>query len=73
MADLVEEWSAAGLDGFRLRPAGVPADTERIAADLVPVLRRRSLFPETPRAGTLRDRFGWSRPGNRHAVAEAAP
>lgn len=68
LADLVEEWSGAGLDGFRLRPAGIPHDVELIGAGLVPLLRRRSLFPDVPRAGTLRDRFGWSRPANRYAA-----
>jgi len=69
LADLVEEWAGAGIEGFRLRPAGVPADVELIAAGLVPLLRRRSLFPDVPRAGTLRDRFGWGRPTNRYAAA----
>jgi alkanesulfonate monooxygenase SsuD/methylene tetrahydromethanopterin reductase-like flavin-dependent oxidoreductase (luciferase family) len=71
LADVVEEWSGAGIDGFRLRPGGIPADTDRIGAGLVPELRRRSLFPDAPRSGTLRQRFGWSRPANRYAVAEA--
>jgi alkanesulfonate monooxygenase SsuD/methylene tetrahydromethanopterin reductase-like flavin-dependent oxidoreductase (luciferase family) len=72
LADLVEDWSGAGIDGFRLRPAGIPHDVDRIGGELVPLLRRRSLFPETPRPGTLRDRFGWSRPANRYAAAEGA-
>ncbi len=71
LADVVEEWSGAGVDGFRLRPAGIPHDTDLIGAGLVPLLRRRSLFPDVPRSGTLRDRLGWSRPANRYASAEA--
>ena len=67
LADLIEEWSAAGIDGFRLRPAGIPADLAPIGAELVPELRRRGLVPGVPRAGTLRERFGWSRPANRYA------
>jgi alkanesulfonate monooxygenase SsuD/methylene tetrahydromethanopterin reductase-like flavin-dependent oxidoreductase (luciferase family) len=70
LADLVEEWSGAGVDGFRLRPAGIPSDLELIGTGLIPLLRRRSLFPEAPRSGTLRDRFGWRRPANRYAPAE---
>jgi alkanesulfonate monooxygenase SsuD/methylene tetrahydromethanopterin reductase-like flavin-dependent oxidoreductase (luciferase family) len=70
LADLVEEWSGAGIDGFRLRPAGIPHDLELIGTRLVPLLRRRSLFPDSPRSGTLRDRLGWSRPANRYAPAE---
>jgi alkanesulfonate monooxygenase SsuD/methylene tetrahydromethanopterin reductase-like flavin-dependent oxidoreductase (luciferase family) len=69
LADLVEEWSAAGIDGFRLRPAGIPHDAELIGHGLVPLLRRRSLFPDVPRSGTLRERFGWRRPANRYASA----
>jgi alkanesulfonate monooxygenase SsuD/methylene tetrahydromethanopterin reductase-like flavin-dependent oxidoreductase (luciferase family) len=70
LADLLEEWSGTGIDGFRLRPAGIPHDLELIGTGLVPLLRRRSLFPEAPRSGTLRHRFGWSRPANRYAPAE---
>ena len=72
LADLVEDWAGAGIDGFRLRPAGIPSDLDLIGSGLVPLLRRRSLCPDAPRAGTLRDRFGWSRPANRYAPAEAA-
>jgi alkanesulfonate monooxygenase SsuD/methylene tetrahydromethanopterin reductase-like flavin-dependent oxidoreductase (luciferase family) len=69
LADVVEEWSGEGIDGFRLRPAGIPHDIDLIGAGLVPLLRGRSLFPDVPRSGTLRDRFGWSRPANRYAAA----
>jgi len=69
LADLVEEWSGAGIDGFRLRPAGIPHDADLIGAGLVPLLRTRSLFPEVPRSGSLRDRFGWDRPANRYGPA----
>jgi alkanesulfonate monooxygenase SsuD/methylene tetrahydromethanopterin reductase-like flavin-dependent oxidoreductase (luciferase family) len=71
LADVVEDWSGAGIDGFRLRPAGIPYDTDLIGTGLVPLLRRRSLFPDVPRSGTLRERLGWSRPANRYARAEA--
>ena len=71
LADVVEEWSGAGIDGFRLRPAGIPHDVHLIQAGLVPLLRSRSLFPEVPRSGTLRERFGWGRPANRYAAAGA--
>jgi alkanesulfonate monooxygenase SsuD/methylene tetrahydromethanopterin reductase-like flavin-dependent oxidoreductase (luciferase family) len=70
LADLVEEWSGAGIDGFRLRPAGIPSDVDLIGAGLVPLLRRRSLFPDTPRSGPLRERFGWGRPANRYAARQ---
>ena len=69
LADLAEEWSGAGIDGLRLRPGGLPYDLEVIGSGLLPLLRRRSLVPATPRSGTLRDRFGWPRPANRYAAA----
>jgi alkanesulfonate monooxygenase SsuD/methylene tetrahydromethanopterin reductase-like flavin-dependent oxidoreductase (luciferase family) len=71
VVDLAEEWADAGIDGFRLRPGGLPGDLEQIGTDVVPLLRRRSLFPTTPRSGTLRERFGWDRPANRYAPAGA--
>lgn len=70
LADLLEAWSATGLDGFRLRPGGLPADLEHLA-ELVQLLRHRSLFPGTPRGGTFRDRLGLERPANRYAGASA--
>lgn len=71
LADLVEEWSAAGFDGFRFRPGGLPGDLEAMAAELVPVLRKRALMPAEPPTGTLRERLGWPRPANRYAGIEA--
>lgn len=44
LADLLEQWSQVGFDGFRLRPGVAPVDLEVIAADLVPELQRRSRF-----------------------------
>jgi alkanesulfonate monooxygenase SsuD/methylene tetrahydromethanopterin reductase-like flavin-dependent oxidoreductase (luciferase family) len=70
LADVVEEWAGAGIEGFRLRPAGVPSDIDLIGTGLVPELRSRSLFPDVGRAGSLRERLGWSRPANRYATAE---
>jgi alkanesulfonate monooxygenase SsuD/methylene tetrahydromethanopterin reductase-like flavin-dependent oxidoreductase (luciferase family) len=72
LADVIEEWSHSGLDGVRIRPGGIPHDLELIGGALVPELRARGLFPVTPRSGTLRDRFGWARPANRYATAQAA-
>ena len=69
LADWAEEWSEAGIDGFRLRPGGLARDLDLIGIDLVPLLRRRSLFPTRARLGSLRDRFGWDRPANRYAPA----
>jgi alkanesulfonate monooxygenase SsuD/methylene tetrahydromethanopterin reductase-like flavin-dependent oxidoreductase (luciferase family) len=67
LADLVEDWLPAGLDGFRLRPAGLPSDLELICHELVPELQRRSLFRTSYDPGPLRGRFGLARPANRYA------
>jgi alkanesulfonate monooxygenase SsuD/methylene tetrahydromethanopterin reductase-like flavin-dependent oxidoreductase (luciferase family) len=69
LADFMNEWSTSGVDGFRLRPAVLPHDLVAIADGLMPRLREAGLFPDVPRAGTLRDRFGWPRPSNRYANA----
>jgi alkanesulfonate monooxygenase SsuD/methylene tetrahydromethanopterin reductase-like flavin-dependent oxidoreductase (luciferase family) len=67
LADLMEGWLAAGLDGFRLRPGGLPLDLQLICHELVPELQRRSLFRTTYDSGTLRGRFGLTRPASRYA------
>ncbi len=67
LSDLMAGWADAGIDGFRLRPGSLPSDLDAIGNGLVPLLRARGLFPEVPRSGTLRARFGWPRPANRFA------
>jgi alkanesulfonate monooxygenase SsuD/methylene tetrahydromethanopterin reductase-like flavin-dependent oxidoreductase (luciferase family) len=69
LADLLQEWQAAGLSGFRLRPAGLPHDLAQITDRLVPELRRRCLFRARYEAGTLRGLLGLGRPANRYAAA----
>ena len=69
LADVLEEWQAAGLSGFRLRPAALPHDLIQITDRLVPELRRRCLFRVRYEADTLRERLGLGRPANRYAVA----
>jgi alkanesulfonate monooxygenase SsuD/methylene tetrahydromethanopterin reductase-like flavin-dependent oxidoreductase (luciferase family) len=69
LADLLHEWSDAGLSGFRLRPAALPHDLTQITEHLVPELRRRSLFRVRYEADTLRGLLGLSRPANRYAAA----
>jgi hypothetical protein len=60
LADLLQEWQAAGLSGFRLRPAALPHDLTQLTDRLVPELRRRCLFRTRYEADTLR---GPARPG----------
>src|SRR3954449_13515207 len=68
LADLLEEWAAAGLTGFRLRPATMPHDLAQITRGLVPELQRRGLFRTAYEAGTLRGLLGLPRPANRFAT-----
>ena len=69
LADLLQEWHAAGLSGFRLRPAALPHDLIQITEGLVPELRRRGLFRTGYEAATLRGLLGLPRPANRYAIA----
>jgi alkanesulfonate monooxygenase SsuD/methylene tetrahydromethanopterin reductase-like flavin-dependent oxidoreductase (luciferase family) len=69
LADVLEEWQAAGLSGFRLRPAALPHDLIQITDRLVPELRRRCLFRVRYEADTLRGLLGLGRPANRYAAA----
>jgi alkanesulfonate monooxygenase SsuD/methylene tetrahydromethanopterin reductase-like flavin-dependent oxidoreductase (luciferase family) len=69
LADVVEEWHAAGLSGFRLRPAVLPHDLVAITDGLVPELRRRGLFRTTYEADTLRGLLGLAHPANRYQIA----
>jgi alkanesulfonate monooxygenase SsuD/methylene tetrahydromethanopterin reductase-like flavin-dependent oxidoreductase (luciferase family) len=69
LADVLQEWHAAGLSGFRLRPAALPHDLIQITEGLVPELRRRGLFRNGYEADTLRALLGLARPANRYAIA----
>ncbi len=69
LADLLEEWHAAGLSGFRLRPATLPHDLVEITESLVPDLRRRGVFRTGYDTDTLRGSLGLGHPANRYATA----
>ncbi|MFJ1968076.1 LLM class flavin-dependent oxidoreductase [Streptomyces sp. NPDC087903] len=69
LADLLEELRAAGLTGFRLRPAVHGHDLPAITRGLVPELQRRDAFRRTYEADTLRGLLGLTRPANRYATA----
>lgn len=69
LADLLQEWHAAGLSGFRLRPATLPYDLVQITQHLVPELRRRGVFRAAYETETLRGLLGLPRPANRYAIA----
>jgi alkanesulfonate monooxygenase SsuD/methylene tetrahydromethanopterin reductase-like flavin-dependent oxidoreductase (luciferase family) len=74
LADLLVDWHAAGLSGFRLRPATIPHDLVQITDLLVPELRKRGVYrtgyPDAP--ATLRDLLGMPRALNRYNAAATA-
>jgi alkanesulfonate monooxygenase SsuD/methylene tetrahydromethanopterin reductase-like flavin-dependent oxidoreductase (luciferase family) len=69
LADLLQDWQAAGLSGFRLRPGALPHDLTQLTDQLVPELQRRGLFRARYEADTLRGLLGLGRPANRYAAA----
>ncbi|MGV9886704.1 LLM class flavin-dependent oxidoreductase [Streptomyces sp. NPDC003395] len=68
LADLLQEFQAAGLSGFRLRPAVAGHDLPAITRGLVPELQRRGAFRRAYEARTLRGLLGLARPANRYAA-----
>lgn len=71
LADLLLELRAAGLSGFRLRPADADHDLKAITRGLVPELQARGAFRRSYEAATLRGLLGLPRPANRYATASA--
>jgi alkanesulfonate monooxygenase SsuD/methylene tetrahydromethanopterin reductase-like flavin-dependent oxidoreductase (luciferase family) len=69
LADVLEQWHAAGADGFRLRPATLPHDLRQITDGLVQELQSRGVFRTAYTARTLRETLGLSRPANRYSPA----
>jgi alkanesulfonate monooxygenase SsuD/methylene tetrahydromethanopterin reductase-like flavin-dependent oxidoreductase (luciferase family) len=71
LADQLLDWQAAGLTGFRLRPAVLPHDLTQITEALVPELQRRGAFRTAYPTETtsLRALLGLGRPANRYAAA----
>jgi len=67
LADLLQDWQASGLSGFRLRPGAIPGDLHAITGGLVPELQRRGAFRNSYESGTLRGLLGLSRPASRYA------
>ncbi|WP_280234724.1 LLM class flavin-dependent oxidoreductase [Nocardia cyriacigeorgica] len=70
LADLLAQWSAQGIDGFRLRPGVAVDDLNAIADHLVPALRTRGLARTEYPDGSLRALLGLSTTvPNRYATA----
>ncbi|MBG0822649.1 LLM class flavin-dependent oxidoreductase [Planomonospora sp. ID91781] len=72
LADLLLDWRAAGIDGYRLRPGSLPYDLKAVTRGLTPALRRRGAFRGAYEAGTLRGLLGLPRSENRYAGAVTA-
>ena len=72
LADLLLDWQAAGLTGFRLRPAALPHDLDQISGALVPELQRRGAFrlayPDGGWQASLRGLLGLPRPVSRYTL-----
>ena len=68
LADLLQDWQAGGLSGFRLRPGTIGHDLEAITRALVPELQRRGAFRTSYADVTLRGRPGLPRPASRYAI-----
>jgi alkanesulfonate monooxygenase SsuD/methylene tetrahydromethanopterin reductase-like flavin-dependent oxidoreductase (luciferase family) len=68
LADLLQDWQASGLSGFRLRPGTIGHDLEAITRALVPELQRRGAFRTSYADATLRGRLGLPRPASRYAI-----
>ena len=58
LADLILQWTAAGVDGIRLRPGVLPDDLTAVADALVPELQRRGAFRTAYPDGPLRALLG---------------
>lgn len=67
LADELLAWQAAGLDGFRLRPAVIGHDLDAIVDGLVPELQSRGAFRTSYDDGLLRERLGLLRQLSRYA------
>jgi alkanesulfonate monooxygenase SsuD/methylene tetrahydromethanopterin reductase-like flavin-dependent oxidoreductase (luciferase family) len=68
LADLLLDWQAAGVAGFRLRPAAIPHDLTQVTRALVPELQRRASFRSEYQSASLRARLALRRPASRYAA-----
>ncbi len=69
LAEQLLTWQAAGLDGFRLRPAVIGHDLDAIVDGLVPELQSRGAFRAEYGDELLRERLGLQREASRYAGA----
>lgn len=69
LAQLLDEVRRAGAaDGVTLVPLALPSGLDRLAQQVLPALRAAgAAAPPPPPGGTLRERFGLTRPGSAYA------
>lgn len=72
LAAQLAHWHAAGIDGFRLRPAVLPHDLVQITTGLVPALRELGLVRPGYAPGTLRERLRLPAAVNRYTLDTAS-
>ncbi|WP_125099429.1 LLM class flavin-dependent oxidoreductase [Leucobacter chromiireducens] len=58
IADAIERWRDAGVDGVRLRPLTLPGDLREITETLLPLLRARGIAAADRSPRQLRERLG---------------
>lgn len=69
IADAIEDWfETRAADGFVLQGSGLPGQFEDFVDQVVPLLRKRSLFRHDYTGATLRDHLGLAAPVNRYRV-----
>jgi alkanesulfonate monooxygenase SsuD/methylene tetrahydromethanopterin reductase-like flavin-dependent oxidoreductase (luciferase family) len=68
LADLLDRWRDAGVDGFRLRPGTLPHDLDAIVDELVSELQSRGRRPASYAEGDLRHRLGLPAAENRYVT-----
>lgn len=71
IADEIEKWQAAGVDGINVVNSVIPGSFEEFAEKVLPVLRERGLAQSEYAPGTLREKlFGAPRLNDRHPAAQ---
>lgn len=70
IADELEKWQRAGVDGINVINAVIPGSFEEFADKVLPILRERGLAQAEYAPGTLREKlFGTPRLNDRHPAA----
>ncbi len=72
IADQLEEWVAAGVDGFNLAYATLPGSFEDFIDGVAPVLQRRGRMQKEYRPGSLREKLFAGRPARAQLPHPAA-